>query len=60
MVSSDHDVSGVRVDVDVENERSWRCLERLGFERDGNARELAGNPRPHHVYFITRSVYEAA
>jgi aminoglycoside 6'-N-acetyltransferase len=60
LVFSEHDVSGVRVDVDIENKRSWRCLERLGFEREGNARQLAGNPRPHYVYFITRSVYEAA
>lgn len=60
MVFSDRDVNGVRIDVDVENERSWRCLERLGFEREGKARELAGTPRPHYVYFITRSIYEAA
>lgn len=60
MVFSDHDVSGVRVDVDIENERSWRCLQRLGFEREANARDLAGNARPHYIYLLSRSRYEAA
>jgi RimJ/RimL family protein N-acetyltransferase len=33
IVFADADVTGVRVPIDIENRRSWRCLEKLGFER---------------------------
>lgn len=40
IVFADADVTGVRVPIDIENERSWRCLQKLGFER--------GEPLPRH------------
>jgi aminoglycoside 6'-N-acetyltransferase len=40
VVFSDPEVSGVRVPIDVDNIRSWRCLEKLGFSR--------GEPLPRH------------
>jgi len=38
----DDGVAGIRVVVAAENRRSWRCLEKLGFVRDGPAREIEG------------------
>jgi aminoglycoside 6'-N-acetyltransferase len=48
-----HDgVTGVRVDVAEANQRSWRCLEKLGFERAANGVTVAGEPGPHYVYVL--------
>jgi aminoglycoside 6'-N-acetyltransferase len=33
IVFADPDVTGVRVPIDMNNVRSWRCLEKLGFDR---------------------------
>jgi len=33
IVFADPGVTGVRVPIDSQNERSWRCLQKLGFER---------------------------
>ena len=39
VVFADPEVTGVRSSVHFENRRSWRCLEKLGFDR--------GEPLPH-------------
>jgi aminoglycoside 6'-N-acetyltransferase len=44
--------SGVRVDVAEANRRSWRCLEKLGFERVANGVTVAGEPGPHYIYVL--------
>lgn len=46
------DVNGVRVDVAEANRRSWRCLEKLGFERVASGVTVAGEPGPHHIYLL--------
>ena len=43
-------VGSVRVDVAEANRRSWRCLEKLGFERVASGVTIAGEPGPHYVY----------
>lgn len=44
------DVGGVRVDVSEANERSWRCLEKLGFSRDREGVAIPGQDGRHYVY----------
>jgi aminoglycoside 6'-N-acetyltransferase len=49
IVFADPTVTGVRVPIDIRNERSWRCLQKLGFER--------GEPLPRHggeVQYVPR------
>jgi aminoglycoside 6'-N-acetyltransferase len=49
IVFADPEVTGVCVPIDVRNERSWRCLQKLGFER--------GEPLPRHggeVQYVPR------
>ncbi len=44
------DVAGVRVDVSEANERSWRCLQKLGFRREGEGVAIPGQEGRHYVY----------
>jgi len=44
------DVAGVRVDVSEANERSWRCLEKLGFRREREGITLPRQEGRHYVY----------
>jgi aminoglycoside 6'-N-acetyltransferase len=46
--------TGIRTNVATANRRSWRCLEKLGFRRDGPARELPGEDGPQYVYVLDR------
>lgn len=43
---------GVRLDVSEANRRSWRCLEKLGFERTLDGVSITGEPGPHYVYAL--------
>lgn len=52
-VWSDPRTIGVMTSVPVENRRSWRCLEKLGFTR-GSAREVPGESGPQYVMSIVR------
>jgi aminoglycoside 6'-N-acetyltransferase len=52
IVRADPKVIGVRVDVSVDNRRSCRCLEKLGFAREGGTYEVIGEPGPHYVYVL--------
>ncbi len=49
----DPKTTGVRTNVAQDNRRSWRCLEKLGFRRDGPARAIAGEDSPQYVYVLT-------
>ena len=44
------DVTGVRVDVSESNERSWRCLEKVGFRRAQEGVLVPGQEGRHFVY----------
>jgi len=44
------DITGVRVDIAEANQRSWRCLEKLGFRRDRSGISIEGQEGPHYVY----------
>jgi aminoglycoside 6'-N-acetyltransferase len=48
----DEAASAIRIDVAEANRRSWRCLEKLGFERVASGVEVTGEPGPHHVYLL--------
>ena len=40
---------GLRTNVAVANERSWRCLEKLGFVRDPETRMVPDEVGPQYV-----------
>jgi uridine kinase/RimJ/RimL family protein N-acetyltransferase len=44
------DVTGVRVDIAESNQRSWRCLEKLGFRREQSGVLIDGQPGAHYIY----------
>jgi aminoglycoside 6'-N-acetyltransferase len=48
----DPTTTGIRTNVAETNRRSWRCLEKLGFRRDGLARAIAGEDGPQYVYVL--------
>jgi uridine kinase/RimJ/RimL family protein N-acetyltransferase len=54
------DRMGVRVDVSEENERSWRCLEKVGFRRDREGVSIAGQEGRHYVYVRDDDLPDAA
>lgn len=45
-------IAGVRLDVSEANRRSWRCLEKLGFQRTLEGVSIADEPGPHYVYAL--------
>ena len=52
VVRSDPAIAGVRLDVAEANRRSWRCLEKLGFQRCRAGVTVPGEPGPHYVYAL--------
>jgi aminoglycoside 6'-N-acetyltransferase len=52
-VTTNANVTGVRVDVAEANRRSWRTLEKLGFVRTLTGISVPGEPGPHYVYVLT-------
>jgi len=53
LVFADDSVIGVRTTVSAANSRSWRCLEKLGFER-GEAQPVEGERGPQYVLHLRR------
>jgi RimJ/RimL family protein N-acetyltransferase len=53
------EVTGVRIDVAEANRRSWRCLEKLGFQRDRSGVSIEGEPGPHYIYVRALGVTSA-
>lgn len=52
VVTADRTPGGVRIDVAQANRRSWRCLEKLGFQRAREGVSVADEPGPHYVYAL--------
>jgi len=62
MLFDDLGAHRVKSDCNLENERSWRLLERCGFQREGHLRENKRSPdgtfHGDYLYSILRSEFE--
>lgn len=52
VIRPDRTRGGVRLDVSQANRRSWRCLEKLGFQRTLEGVSISDEPGPHYVYAL--------
>ena len=57
-VFDDPQVTAVRTAVAVQNQRSWQCLERLGFERV-DEKVLPDEKHPEYVLVLPRASWES-
>lgn len=52
VITTRPETRGVRLDVAEANRRSWRCLEKLGFQRTLSGITVELEPGPHYVYAL--------